>query len=66
MESAKVPVELPPRGHHSQVPPTPSGMDAMSLLTQSDLDQAAHSLNGGLAQTLDGMSPSEKPAEVSP
>jgi IS30 family transposase len=36
----------------------------MSLLTQADLDKAAHSLNGRPRQTLDGMSPSEKLAEV--
>ncbi len=36
----------------------------MSLLTQTDLDKAAHSLNGRPRQTLDGMTPSEKLAEV--
>ncbi len=36
----------------------------MILLTQADLDKAAHSLNGRPRQTLDGMSPSEKLAEV--
>jgi IS30 family transposase len=41
----------------------PKGTD-MSLLTQADLDKAAHSLNGRPRQTLDGMSPSEKLAEV--
>ncbi len=41
----------------------PKGTD-MSLLTQTDLDKAAHSLNGRPRQTLDGMSPSEKLAEV--
>ena len=41
----------------------PKGTD-MSLLTQYDLDKAAHSLNGRPRQTLDGMSPSEKLAEV--
>ena len=41
----------------------PKGTD-MSQLTQADLDQAAHSLNGRPRQTLNGMSPSEKLAEV--
>ena len=41
----------------------PKGTD-MSRLTQADLDTAAHSLNGRPRQTLDGMSPSEKLAEV--
>jgi len=41
----------------------PKGTD-MSQLTQADLDKAAHSLNGRPRQTLDGMSPSEKLAEV--
>jgi len=36
----------------------------MSLLTQTDLDDAAHSLNGRPRQTLGWMSPSEKLAEV--
>ena len=36
----------------------------MSLLTQADFDKAAHSLNGRPRQALDGMSPSEKLAEV--
>jgi IS30 family transposase len=36
----------------------------MSLLTQADLDKAAHSLNGRPRQTLHGMTPSEKLAEV--
>ena len=41
----------------------PKGTD-MSQLTQADLDQAAHSLNGRPRQTLNGMSPSDKLAEV--
>ena len=41
----------------------PKGTD-MSKLTKADLDKAAHSLNGRPRQTLDGMSPSEKLAEV--
>jgi len=41
----------------------PKGTD-MSLLTQTDLGKAAHSLIGRPRQTLDGMSPSEKLAEV--
>ncbi len=41
----------------------PKGTD-MSPLTQADLDQAVHSLNGRPRQTLDGMTPSEKLAEV--
>jgi len=41
----------------------PKGTD-MSLLTQADLDDAAHSLNGRPRQTLDWMSPSEKLAQV--
>jgi IS30 family transposase len=36
----------------------------MSLLTPTDLDKAAHSLNRRPRQTLNGMSPSEKLAEV--
>jgi IS30 family transposase len=36
----------------------------MKALTQTDLDKAAHSLNGRPRQTLDGMTPSEKLAEV--
>ena len=41
----------------------PKGTD-MSRLTQTDLDKAAHSLNGRPRQTLNGMTPSEKLAEV--
>jgi IS30 family transposase len=41
----------------------PKGTD-MSRLTQTDLDKAAHSLNGRPRQTLHGMTPSEKLAEV--
>ena len=41
----------------------PKGTD-MSLLTQDDLDKAARSLNRRPRQTLEGMSPSEKLAEV--
>ncbi len=37
---------------------------AMAALTQIDLDDAAHSLNGRPRQTLDGMTPSEKLADV--
>ncbi len=36
----------------------------MSRLTQENLDDAAHSLNGRPRQTLDWMTPSEKLAEV--
>ena len=36
----------------------------MAALTQTDLDKAAHSLNGRPRQTLGGMTPSEKLAEV--
>ncbi len=36
----------------------------MSALTQTDLDKATHSLNGRPRQTLDGMTPSDKLAEV--
>jgi len=41
----------------------PKGTD-MAALTQQDLDDAAHSLNGRPRQTLEWMSPSEKLAEV--
>ncbi len=41
----------------------PKGTD-MAALTQADLDKAAHSLYGRPRQTLDGMTPSEKLAEV--
>ena len=41
----------------------PKGTD-MTLLTQADLDKAAHSLNRRPRQTLDWMTPSEKLAEV--
>jgi len=36
----------------------------MSILTQADLDTAAHSLNGRPRQTLEWMTPSEKLAEA--
>ncbi len=41
----------------------PKGTD-MSLLTQTDLDTAAHSLNNRPRQTLDWKAPSQKLAEV--
>jgi IS30 family transposase len=41
----------------------PKGTD-MALLTQQDLDDAAHSLNGQPRQTLGWMTPSEKLAEA--
>jgi IS30 family transposase len=41
----------------------PKGTD-MAAFTQADLDKAAHSLNGRPRQTLNGMTPSEKLAEV--
>ena len=41
----------------------PKGTD-MALLTQQDLDDAAHSLNGRPRQTLQWMTPSEKLAQV--
>ncbi len=42
-----------------------TGRDRKTIrLTQADLDKAGHSLNGRPRQTLDGMSPSDKLAEV--
>ena len=41
----------------------PKGTD-MSRLTQKNLDDGAHSLNGRPRHTLHGMTPSEKLAEV--
>ena len=41
----------------------PNGTD-MTQLTQADLDEAAHSLNGRPRQTLDWMTPSDKLAEA--
>ena len=42
----------------------PKGTDMSVSSPKTDLDQAAHSLNGRPRQTLDWMSPSEKLAEV--
>ncbi len=41
----------------------PKGTD-MSILTQADLDAAAHSLNGRPRQTPEWMTPSDKLAEA--